>query len=203
VVQEGAVLVPLRLTTPGPNVSGPFAAATHCCTGPRQPVAASFEKHLETSMAETWLSQEAYDRLRDELETLKTEGRPHISGEIEVARAHGDLRENAEYHAAKDEQGKMEARIRQLEALLRDARIGQPEDTDAVRPGLVVELDVDGDDEVFLLGSREDSHDELDILSAQSPMGTAILGCKPGDSVTFETPNGTVIPVTVKGIRTP
>jgi len=77
-------------------------------------------------MAETWLSQEAYDRLRSELDTLKTEGRPRISAEIEVARAHGDLRENAEYHAAKDEQGKMEARIRQVEELLRDARIGEP-----------------------------------------------------------------------------
>jgi transcription elongation factor GreA len=154
-------------------------------------------------MAETWLSQEAYDRLRSELDTLKTEGRPEISAEIEVARAHGDLRENAEYHAAKDEQGKMEARIRQLEALLRDARIGQPEDTDAVRPGLVVELEVDGDAEVYLLGSREDSHDELDILSAQSPMGTAILGCKPGDAVSFETPSGVTVPVTVVAIRTP
>jgi transcription elongation factor GreA len=154
-------------------------------------------------VAETYLSQEAYDRLRDELETLKTEGRERISAEIEVARAHGDLRENAEYHAAKDEQGKMEARIRQLEQLLRDARIGEPEDTDVVRPGLVAVLDVDGDEETYLVGSREDSHDEHEILSAQSPMGEAIIGVGPGQRVEFTTPTGVTLEVTVKEIRTP
>ncbi len=154
-------------------------------------------------MAETWLSQEAYDRLNDELDTLKTEGRERISAEIEVARAHGDLRENAEYHAAKDEQGKMEARIRQLEELLRDAKIGEPKDTDTARPGLVVDLEVDGDPEVFLLGSREDQHDELEILSAESPMGQAVLGASVGDVVMFATPAGAELEVKVTGIRTP
>jgi transcription elongation factor GreA len=154
-------------------------------------------------MAETWLSQEAYDRLRDELDTLKGAGRERISAEIEEARAHGDLRENAEYHAAKDEQGKMEARIRQLEALLRDAHIGEPPDADRVRPGLIVDLDVDGDRETYLLGSREDSHDEHEILSAESPMGRAIAGARAGDEVSFETPTGVTIPVKVTDIRTP
>ena len=154
-------------------------------------------------MAETWLSQEAFDRLKDELDTLKTEGRERISAEIETARAHGDLRENAEYHSAKDEQGKMEARIRQLEELLRDARIGEPDSTDQARPGLVVVLDVEGDEETYLLGSREDSHDELDILSAESPMGQAVLERRVGDAVTFTTPAGAEIAVTVKDIRTP
>ncbi|MFA9444286.1 transcription elongation factor GreA [Egicoccus sp. AB-alg6-2] len=154
-------------------------------------------------MAETWLSQEAFDRLKDELETLKTEGRPQISAEIEVARGHGDLKENAEYHSAKEEQGKMEARIRQLEALLRDAKIGQPKDTDEVRPGLVVVLDVDGDEEVYLVGSREDHHDELEILSADSPMGTAVVGAKQGDKVSFTTPTGVTLDVEVREIRTP
>ena len=153
-------------------------------------------------MAETWLSQEAYDRLQDELNTLKTEGRPSISAEIEVARQHGDLRENAEYHAAKDEQGKMEARIRQLESLLRDARIGEPTTTDRVRPGLVVVLDIDGDEETYLLGSREDSHDEFEILSAESPMGRAVTDREIGDSTAFETPAGQSIKVTVRDIRT-
>lgn len=152
-------------------------------------------------MAETWLSQQAYDRLRDELETLKTEGRERISAEIEEARAHGDLRENAEYHAAKDEQGKMEARIRQLEELMRTAMIGQPTDADEVRPGLKVVLDVDGDEETYLVGSREDEHDELEILSAQSPMGQAVLGAKVGDTVSFETPAGATIGVTVRAIE--
>jgi transcription elongation factor GreA len=156
-----------------------------------------------TDVAETWLSQEAYDRLTAELERLTTEGRETISAEIEVARQHGDLRENAEYHAAKDEQGKMEARIRQLQSLLRDARIGEPPSTDEVRPGLVVVLDVDGDEETYLLGSREDQHDELEILSASSPMGTAITGTKVGDTVSFQTPAGTAIEVTVKDIRQP
>jgi transcription elongation factor GreA len=152
---------------------------------------------------ETWLSQEAYDRLTAELERLTTEGRESISAEIEVARQHGDLRENAEYHAAKDEQGKMEARIRQLQTLLRDAHIGEPQETDEVRPGLVVVLDIEGDEETFLLGSREDEHDELEILSASSPMGTAITGAKQGETVSFQTPTGVTLEVTVQAIRQP
>ena len=139
-------------------------------------------------MAETWLSQEAFDRLTAELEDLKTRGREDIAKEIEVARAHGDLRENAEYHAAKDEQGKMEARIRQLEVLLRQAKIGQPDNTDEVRPGLVVTLDVDGDEETYLLGSREDTHDTHDVLSADSPIGQAIIGHGVGETVTVQAP---------------
>ncbi len=153
-------------------------------------------------MSETWLSQEAYDRLNAELETLRTEGRDSISAEIEVARAHGDLRENAEYHAAKDEQGKMEARIRQLTELLRDARIGEPDTTDVARPGLVVVLDIEGDEETFLIGSREDSHDDLEILSAESPMGRAVLDQSVGATVRFTTPNGNELAVTVRDIRT-
>jgi transcription elongation factor GreA len=154
-------------------------------------------------VAETYLSQEAYDRLRAELDSLKTEGRERISAEIEAARAHGDLRENAEYHTAKDEQGRMEARIRQIEVLLRDARIGEPEDTDVVRPGLLVVLDVDGDEETYLLGSREDHHDELEILSADSPMGKAVTGAGVGDTVAFQTPTGASIEVTVRDLRQP
>jgi transcription elongation factor GreA len=154
-------------------------------------------------MAETWLSKEAFDRLQGELETLRTEGRDKMSADIEEARSHGDLRENAEYHAAKDEQGKMEARIRQLEQLLRDARIGEPQNLDAVRPGLKVVLEVDGDEETYLVGSREDQHDELEILSAESPMGKAILGAAADDKVSFSTPNGTEIGVRILAIETP
>lgn len=154
-------------------------------------------------MTETWLSQEAYDRLHAELDTLRTEGRTNIAAVIEEARAHGDLRENAEYHAAKDEQGKMEARIRQLEQLLRDARIGEPQDLGAVRPGLKVVLEVEGDEETYLVGSREDQHDELEILSAESPMGKAILGSAVDDKVSFSTPNGTEIGVRILAIETP
>ena len=152
-------------------------------------------------MAETYLSQDAYDRLKAELDTLKTEGRERISAQIEEARGHGDLRENAEYHASKDEQGRMEARIRQLEALLREAHIGEPDDTDVVRPGLVVVLEVDGDEEVYLLGNREDQHDEFEILSADSPMGRAITGASRGDVVSFDTPGGATVEVAVHDIR--
>ncbi len=153
-------------------------------------------------MAETWLSQDAYERLRTELETLKTEGRERMSAQIEEARSHGDLRENAEYHAAKDDQGKMEARIRQLEELLREARIGEPVHADTVRPGLKVVLDVEGDEEAYLIGSREDHHDELEILSSESPMGQAVLGASVGDTVAFTTPTDVTVQVTVRAIET-
>jgi transcription elongation factor GreA len=161
----------------------------------------TFKIEKEPTVAETWLTQDAFDRLQAELEELKTVGRENISKEIEEARAHGDLRENAEYHAAKDEQGKMEARIRQLEALLRDARIGQPKDTDEVRQGLVVTIEVDGDLETFFLGSREDAHDEYEVLSAESPIGQAILGRKTGETVTVTAPAAS-FDVTIKTIDT-
>jgi transcription elongation factor GreA len=154
-------------------------------------------------MAETFLSQEAYDRLSAELDDLKTNGRPRISAEIEVARAHGDLRENAEYHAAKDEQGRMEARIRQIEALLDRAVIGERKTADEVAPGVVVVLDVAGDEETYLVGSREDRHEELVVLSAESPMGRAILGAREGDARSFETPAGASLDVKVVEIRLP
>ncbi|MFP5310534.1 MAG: transcription elongation factor GreA [Actinomycetes bacterium] len=157
----------------------------------------------ELAVAETWLSQEAYDRLSEELETLRTEGREQISKEIEIARAHGDLRENAEYHAAKDEQGKMEARIRQLEHLLRDAKVGEPDtDLSEARPGLLVTIEIDGDVETWLLGSREDEHDEHDVLSAESPIGKALIGAKPGDTVTAQAPAGS-FEVTLKDVALP
>ena len=154
-------------------------------------------------MAATFLSQEAHDRLTAELEDLKTNGRPAISAEIEVARAHGDLRENAEYHAAKDEQGRMEARIRQLEALLRDAVVGVDAATDAVAPGVVVTLDLEGDVEEYLVGSREDRHPELTVLSVESPLGRAVLGAEVGAERTFETPAGASLRVRVTAIRLP
>jgi len=154
-------------------------------------------------MAETYLSQEAFDRLSAELEDLRTNGRPRISAEIEVARAHGDLRENAEYHAAKDEQGRMEARIRQIAALLEGAIIGEQVSADEVGPGVVVVLDVAGDEETYLVGSREDRHTDLDVLSADSPMGRAVLGAREGETRAFETPAGASLDVKVLAIRLP
>lgn len=143
-------------------------------------------------MTETWLSQSAYERLRAELEHLRTEGRRAASAAIEEARSHGDLRENAEYDAAKDEQGKMEARIRQLEAMLRNAKVGETPEGDVAAAGTVVTtVDSDGDEEEFLLGSREDRPGGLPVVSVNSPLGKALVGRRVGDTVRYQAPAGT------------
>ncbi|MFN2556178.1 MAG: transcription elongation factor GreA [Nitriliruptorales bacterium] len=152
-------------------------------------------------MSETWLSQEAHDRLRAELEELRTRGRARIAATIEEARSHGDLRENAEYDAAKDEQGKMEARIRQIEALLREAKVGQQPRSDVVAPGVVVTLVIDEEKETyFVAGSREERHEKFDVISIASPVGRAVLGARKGDTVQVEAPSG-AFQVTVAEIR--
>jgi transcription elongation factor GreA len=150
--------------------------------------------------AATWLSQEAHDRLQAELDELIAH-RPVIASEINARREEGDLRENGGYHAAREEQGKMEARIRYLQELLRNARVGQAPAADGVGPGTVVtiQFDDDADDtETFLLGSREISATtDLTVYSPESALGTAILGARPGDTVTYTAPSGAEIKVTV------
>jgi transcription elongation factor GreA len=147
----------------------------------------------ETSSV-TWLTQEAYDRLKAELDHLSGEGRTEIARKIEEARQEGDLRENGGYHAAKDEQGKQEARIRQLEQLLRSAKVGEaPTSAGVAGPGMVITVRFEGDDEPerFLLGSREDHvGGDLEIYSANSPLGRALTGCRAGETVTYDLPNG-------------
>ncbi len=139
-----------------------------------------------------WLSQSAYDRLSAELEELTTEGRRRASKAIEIARAHGDLRENAEYDAAKEEQGKMEGRIRQLTEMLRSAKVGEAPQGDTVAAGMVVTtVDADGDSDTFLLGSREDRPEGIGVVSANSPLGQALMGAKVGDTVAYAAPAGT------------
>lgn len=148
-----------------------------------------------------WLTQEAYDRLKTELEHLSGEGRVEIAKKIEEARLEGDLRENGGYHAAKEEQGKQEARIRQLRHLLENAKVGDaPANADdGIAPGMVVTVDLAGDEETFLLGSREVAGDtDLDVYSEKSPLGAAILGAKIGDKVSYTAPNGKQIPVAIK-----
>ncbi len=148
-----------------------------------------------------WLSKSAYDRLSAELEELKTQGRPRASKAIEIARAHGDLKENAEYDSAKEEQGKMEARIRQLEEMLRNAKVGEAPTGDAVAPGMVVTtVDEDGDEDEFLIGSREDRPEGLSVVSANSPLGQALIGAKVGETRSYAAPAGE-FKVTVKDIR--
>ena len=148
----------------------------------------------------SYLTQEAYERLKAELAQLSGEGRSDIARRIEAARDEGDLKENGGYHAAKEEQGKMEARIRQLEHLLQNAVVGTaPADDGIVEPGMVVTVEMFGDTETFLLGSREiiDEDEKLDVYSEKSPMGAALMGAKPGDTVTYDAPNGKQIEVKV------
>jgi transcription elongation factor GreA len=153
----------------------------------------------------TWLTQEAFDRLKAELEHLTGPARSEISARIGAARAEGDLRENGGYHAAKDEQGKMEARIRQLTQLLRDAKVGEPPAARSgeAGPGMVVTVRFsDGDEETFLIGSREEAAvTDITVYSAQSPLGIALTGTKPGDSVTYAAPNGRDITVELIDVK--
>ena len=145
----------------------------------------------ETSTV-TWLTQEAYDRLKAEYDHLSGEGRTEIARKIEEARSEGDLKENGGYHAAKDEQGKMEVRIRQLRSLLESARVGAAPAADGtVSPGMVITADVAGDQMRFLLGNREIAGDaDLDVYSEKSPLGQAIMGLKVGDSTSYALPSG-------------
>jgi transcription elongation factor GreA len=145
-------------------------------------------------MSETILSREAHDRLRTELDDLTTRGRVDIARAIEAARELGDLSENGDYHAAKDAQGKMEARIRQLEALLAAATIvdGGPAPGGTVAAGSVVGLRYEGDDDIerYLLGSIEERRPGVAIVSPGSPLAQALLGHRPGDVVEYEAPSG-------------
>ena len=152
----------------------------------------------------TWLTQEAFDRRTAELEQLTGEGRLEIAKKIETAREEGDLKENGGYHAAKEEQGKMEARIRVLTELLRTANVGDmPESHGVVEPGTVITAKILGDPSTFLLGSREIVGDsDLDVYSEGSPLGGAIIGLKVGDSTSYTAPSGKSITVEIVSVET-
>jgi transcription elongation factor GreA len=153
-----------------------------------------------TDQGTIWLTQEAFDKLTAELENLKGPVRQEVIARISAARDEGDLKENGGYHAAKDEQGKIEARIRQLEDMLRRAQVGEtPPDDGIVEPGMKVTYRFVGDDDAstFLLGAREIEDDSLDVFSPQSPLGSAILGAKKGDTVTYTAPNGKKLEVEI------
>lgn len=148
--------------------------------------------------AKTWLTQEAADRLIAELNQLETSGRSEVVKKIEAARAEGDLKENGGYHAAREEQGKLEARIRQLKALLDNAEIGTPVgEAGQVNPGMKVTVEIIGKKMEFLLGSREIASGELDVYSEQSPLGSAVLGAKVGEERSYKAPNGKAITVKI------
>src|SRR5688572_19174307 len=157
---------------------------------------------MTTSDQDTiWLTQEAFDKLHAELESLKGPRRQEVIERISAARDEGDLKENGGYHAAKDEQGKMEARILQLEEMLRTATTETPADDGVVSPGKVVTYRYAGDDEneTFLLGAREidDDHPDIEVFSPQSPLGAAMLGATKGSTVDFEAPNGKTLKIEI------
>jgi len=148
----------------------------------------------QTSENVTWLTQEAYDQLKAELEHLSGPARAEITEKIAAAREEGDLKENAGYHAAKEEQGKQELRVRQLTQLLQTAKVGEaPAETGVVAPGMVVTIAFDGDPDdtlSFLLASREYASSDIETYSPQSPLGTGVNGKKVGAEAEYELPNG-------------
>jgi transcription elongation factor GreA len=154
------------------------------------------EENDVTDATHTQLTRQTYDRLQAELEDLTTRGRVEIAQHIEAARALGDLSENGDYHAAKDTQGKMESRIRQLQALLKDATIvdGQAGDDGTVTTGTVVTLRYEGDDEddvqAFFVGSIEERQGDLPVVSPVAPLGQALLGKSAGTTVEYQAPGG-------------
>jgi transcription elongation factor GreA len=146
----------------------------------------------------TTLTQATYDRLVAELEDLTTRGRVEIAQAIESARALGDLSENGDYHAAKDAQGKMESRIRQLQAMLKEVEIVDEAGADdgSVSLGSTVTLRYEGDDEddtqQFFVGSIEERQGDLPVVSPSSPLGQVLIGRSAGDAVEYQAPGGTL-----------
>jgi transcription elongation factor GreA len=154
-------------------------------------------------MSEPHLSPQAYERLREELEERTTTRRREISLWIERAREHGDISENADYDAAKNEHGHNEARVRQLEAMLKNAVVIDTTSAgEVVEPGVLVELRHEGDDDAvtYLVGSIEERHDTYAVLSTESPLGQALLGAGPGTQVRYQGPKRE-LGVTVVAVR--
>jgi len=148
-----------------------------------------------------WLTQQTFDRLHAELEDRRGRIRAEIVERISAARDEGDLKENGGYHAAKDEQGTNEARIRQLEDMLSGVTTEPAADDGKVSPGKVVTHRFDGDDEeTFLLAARDVADDDgigVNVFSPESPLGAALLGHSAGETVDFEQPNGRVAKIEI------
>jgi transcription elongation factor GreA len=145
-------------------------------------------------MATTQLSRSAFDRLQAEFLDLTTRGRIEVAQKIETARLMGDLSENGDYHAAKDEQGQMEGRIRQLEYIIDTAEIIEGGDEGIVSTGSIVTIVYEGDDdslaERYLVGHLEEKVGDLDVMSPDSPLGSALLGSSADTWVEYEAPTG-------------
>jgi transcription elongation factor GreA len=159
-----------------------------------------------TEHAITWLTQEAYDRLQQELADREGPRRHEIKKRIESAREEGDLKENGGYHAAREEQGKNEARVRQLKQLLEHSQVGAPEaEHDEVAAGKVVTVRFPAweEEETFLLGSREEAaHASIEVYSPTSPLGEAVNGRRVGDSATYQLANGKEMTVEILKVET-
>ncbi len=145
------------------------------------------------------LTQAAYDRLRAEYDDLVTNKKIEIARKIEAARELGDLSENGDYHAAKEEQGKMAGRIAHLNAILENHRIIEAGGSTEVRTGSIVTIRYEGDDDTerYLIGSIEERSDDLDVISPGSALGSVLMGKKAGESVSYETPTGATLSVEV------
>ena len=149
----------------------------------------------------TWLTPAAQSKLREELQYLTTDGRRAIEQRISEARDHGDLRENAEYDTAKNDQGMMEARIRQIKHILENSEVREAEDSGKVEVGTIATVvDEDGDEMDYFIASAENKIPGMILASPTSPVGSALLGAGPGDEVSYEAPGGT-FKMTVKSIR--
>ncbi len=149
----------------------------------------------------TWLTPAAHSKLQEELEYLTTEGRRAIEQRISEARDHGDLRENAEYDTAKNDQGLMEARIRQIKHILENSEVREAEDSGKVEVGTIATVvDQDGDEMDYFIASAENKMPGMILASPTSPVGSALLGAQPGDQVAYEAPGGT-FKMTVKSVR--
>ncbi|MGH8951261.1 MAG: transcription elongation factor GreA [Acidimicrobiia bacterium] len=149
----------------------------------------------------TFLTPAAFEKMGEELEQLKTAGRREIEERIAEARSHGDLRENADYDAAKNDQGLMEARIRKLEYLLNTSEVREVTDTGRVEIGSVVTVvDSDGDELDYFVAPQENKVSGLLLASPTSPLGEALLGATIGDEVSYKAPAGT-FSVSVKAVR--
>lgn len=149
----------------------------------------------------TWLTPAAHEKLLEELKHLTTDGRRAIEQRISEARDHGDLRENAEYDTAKNDQGLMEARIRQLKHIIENSEVREAEDSGRVEVGTVVTVvDDDGDEMDYFIASAENKVPGMILASPTSPVGSALLGASPGDARSYEAPGGTFT-LTVKEVR--
>jgi transcription elongation factor GreA len=150
------------------------------------------------------LTQSAYDRLQEELLHLEGEARNQIIESIATARAHGDLSENAEYHAAKDQQGLQEARVRQIKEMLENAEIIHTKDDGVIKPGKLVTLRYEEDEEpeTYLLGLREERGGTHDILTPESPIGQALVGHIAGETLVAKVPAGD-LKIEIVAVETP